>query len=94
MVRSCFNKATGLLLKQDCDIGILQVLLCSPSKPAIQKSRILCKFPEKSAWGRLLFSKAVSSLSRACNFTLNKGVHYSDSILLADYLIGFTFCFI
>ena len=51
------------------------MLLRILSKPAIQRSLIeqsLWKIKEKNAWGRLLFSKDSSSLSRACNFLLNK----------------------
>ena len=69
----------------------------SLSKPAIQRSseeQLLWKFWEKNASGRLLFSKAASSLSRACNFMLNKAF----TILILSFslisLTGFTFCFI
>ena len=72
-------------------------LLCSLSGPFIQKrskEKLLWKFWEKFALGKLLFSKAASCMVTTCNFTLNKVLTILTLSFSLINLSEFTFCFI
>ena len=74
-----------------------EVLLCSLSKPAIQRSseeQLLWKFLEKSVQRKLLCSKAASSMAKACKFTLYKVFPVLILFLSLTNLTEFTFYFI